>query len=130
MERITIYGSNHKPLKLSEITLGQIIECEIVIINGSVFRNTDTLADLGNGDVMTLLGASSLEWYNKKTIYDLRNDFSEVINDARENEDVVILLEEGTDTKFPYICANGLIDRKTFWNTVKVLNELRELLDF
>src|SRR5574344_1695252 len=43
-----------------------------------------------------------------------------------ENEDIVILLGEGTDTKFPHICANGLIDRRTFWNTIKVLNELRE----
>lgn len=130
MEKITIYDKDHYPLDPSEITLGQIIECEIVIINGSVFRNTDTLADLGNGDVMTLLGASSLEWYNGKTIYELRNDFSESIDYAKENEEVVILLEEGIDTKFPYICANGLIDRKTFWGTVKVLNELRELLDF
>lgn len=126
MEKITIYDKNHNPLSPSEITLGQIIECEIVIINGSVFRNTDTLDSLGNGDVMTLLGASSLEWYNGKTIFELRNDFSESINYARENEEVVILLEEGIDTKYPYICANGLIDRRTFWGTVKVLNELKE----
>ena len=131
MEKITIYDTDCKtPLKLSEITLGQIFDYEIVIINGSIFRNTDTLDSLGNGGVMTLLGASSLEWYNNRPIYELRNDFSEVIKDARENEDVVILLEDGTDTKFPYICANGLIDKRTFWNTVEILNELRELLDF
>ena len=130
MERITIYDSNHKPLKPSEITLGQIFDYEIVIIDDSIFRNTDTLDSLGNGDIMMLFDASSLEWYNNKSIYELRNDFSEVIKDARENGEIVILLEDGTDTKFPYICANGLIDRKTFWNTVKILNELRELLDF
>ena len=79
---------------------------------------------------MTLLDASSLEWYNNKSIRDLRDDFLTVINDAEENGEIVILLEDGTDTKFPYICAKGLIDRKTFWNTVKILNELRELLDF
>lgn len=124
MERITIYDKDHNPLSPSEITLGQIFEYEIVIINDSIFRNTDTLDSLGNGDVMTLLGASSIEYYHKRSIYNLRDDFLEVINDARENEDIVILLEEGIDTKFPYICANGLIDRKTFWNTVKVLNEL------
>lgn len=127
MEQITIYDSYNRPLSPSEITLGQIFDYEMVIINGSVFRNTDTLDSLGNGDAMTLLGAYSIEYYNKRSIRDLRDDFSEVINNARENEDIVILLEEGTDTKFPYICANGLIDRRTFWNTIKALNELREL---
>lgn len=126
MEQITIYDSYNRPLSPSEITLGQIFDYEMVIINGSVFRNTDTLDSLGNGDAMTLLGAYSIEYYNKRSIRDLRDDFSEVINDARENEDIVILLEEGTDTKFPHIYANGLIDRRTFWNTIKVLNELRE----
>lgn len=126
MEQITIYDSYNRPLSPSEITLGQIFDYEMVIINGSVFRNTDTLDSLGNGDAMTLLGAYSIEYYNKRSIRDLRDDFSEVINDARENEDIVILLGEGTDTKFPHICANGLIDRRTFWNTIKVLNELRE----
>ena len=130
METITIYDSNHNPLKPSEITLGQIFDYEIVIIDDSIFRNTDTLDSLGNGDTMTLLDASSLEWYNNKSIRDLRDDFLTVINDAEENGEIVILLEDGTDTKFPYICAKGLIDRKTFWNTVKILNELRELLDF
>lgn len=130
MEKITIYDSNHNPLKPSEITLGQIFDYEIVIIDDSIFRNTDTLDSLGNGDVMTLLGTSSLEWYNNKSICDLHDDFLTTINDAEENEQIVILLEDGTDTKFPYICAKGLIDRKTFWNTVKILNELRELLDF
>ena len=43
---------------------------------------------------------------------------------------MVILLEEGIDTKYPYICANGLTEKRTFWNTVETLNELRELLDF
>lgn len=126
MEQITIYDSYNRPLSPSEITLGQIFDYEMVIINGSVFRNTDTLDSLGNSDAMTLLGAYSIEYYNKRSIRDLRDDFSEVINDARENEDIVILLGEGTDTKFPHICANGLIDRRTFWNTIKVLNELRE----
>jgi hypothetical protein len=126
MEQITIYDSYNRPLSPSEITLGQIFDYEMVIINGSVFRNTDTLDSLGNGDTMTLLGAYSIEYYNKRSIRDLRDDFSEVINDARENEDIVILLGEGIDTKFPHICANGLIDRRTFWNTIKVLNELRE----
>ena len=130
MEKITIYDSNNNPLSPPEITLGQIFEYEIVIINGSIFRNTDTLDSLGNGGVMTLLGSSSLEWYNKKTIYELRIDFLEVIKDAKENEDMVILLEEGIDTKYPYICANGLTEKRTFWNTVETLNELRELLDF
>lgn len=130
MERITIYDSNHNPLSPSEITLGQIFDYEIVIIDDSIYRNTDTLDSLGNGDVMTLLGASSLEWYNNMSISDLRNDCLEAINDAEENGQIVILLEDGTDTKFPYICAKGLIGRKTFWNTVKILNELRELLDF
>lgn len=130
MEQIKIYDTNHNPLSPSEITLGQIFEYEIVIINGSVFRNTDTLDSLGNGDVMTLLGAYSIEYYNKRSINNLRDDFSEVINDAKENEDIVILLEEGINTKYPYICANGLIDRRTFWNTVETLNDLRKLLDF
>ena len=130
MERITIYDSNHNPLSPSEITLGQIFDYEIVIIDDSIFRNTDTLDSLGNGDVMMLLDASSLEWYNNKSIRDLRDDFLTVINDAEENGEIVILLEDGTDTKFPYICAKGLIDRKIFWNTVEILNELRELLDF
>ena len=130
MERITIYDSNHNPLSPSKITLGQIFDYEIVIIDDSIFRNTDTLDSLGNGDVMTLFDASSLEWYNNKSIRDLRDDCLAAINDAEENGQIVILLEDGTDTKFPYICANGLIDRKTFWNTVKILNELRELLDF
>ena len=130
MERITIYDSNHNPLSPSEITLGQIFDYEIVIIDDSIFRNTDTLDSLGNGDVMTLLDASSLEWYNNKSIRDLRDDCLEAIKAAEENGQIVILLEDGTDTKFPYICANGLIGRKTFWNTVKILNELRELLDF
>lgn len=130
MERITIYDSNHNPLSPSEITLGQIFDYEIVIIDDSIFRNTDTLDSLGNGDVMTLLDASSLEWYNNKSIRDLRDDCLTAIKDAEENGQIVILLEDGTDTKFPYICANGLIGRKTFWNTVKILNELRELLDF
>ena len=130
METITIYDSNHNPLSPSEIPLGQIFDYEIVIIDDSIFRNTDTLDSLGNGDVMTLLDASSLEWYNNKSIRDLRDDFLKVINDAEENGEIVVLLEDGTDTKFPYICAKGLIDRKIFWNTVKILNELRELLDF
>lgn len=130
METITIYDSNHNPLSPSEITLGQIFDYEIVIIDDSIFRNTDTLDSLGNGDIMMLLDASSLEWYNNKSIRDLRDDFLKVINDAEENGEIVVLLEDGTDTKFPYICAKGLIDRKTFWNTVEVLNELRELLDF
>ena len=124
MERITIYDSNHNPLSPSEITLGQIFDYEIVIIDDSIFRNTDILDSLGNGDIMTLLGASSLEWYNNMSISDLRNDCLEAINDAEENGQIVILLEDGTDTKFPYICAKGLIDRNTFWNTVKILNEL------
>lgn len=114
MEKITIYDSNHNALSPSEITLGQIFEYEMVIINDSVFRNTDTLDSLGGGDAMTLLGAYSIEYYNKRSIYDLRDDFSEVINDAKENEDIVILLEEGIDTKYPYICANGLIHKRTF----------------
>lgn len=130
METITIYDSNHNPLSPSEITLGQIFDYEIVIIDDSIFRNTDTLDSLGNGDVMMLLDASSLEWYNNKSIRDLRDDFLTVINDAEENGEIVILLEDGTDTKFPYICAKGLIDRKIFWNTVEILNELREHLDF
>lgn len=124
METITIYDSNHNPLSPSEITLGQIFDYEIVIIDDSIFRNTDTLDSLGNGDIMMLLDASSLEWYNNKSIRDLRDDFLTAINDAEENGEIVILLEDGTDTKFPYICAKGLIDRKTFWNTVKILNEL------
>ena len=124
MKTITIYDSNHNPLKPSEITLGQIFDYEIVIIDDSIFRNTDTLDSLGNGDIMTLLGASSLEWYNNKSIRDLRDDCLEAINDAEENEQIVILLEDGTDTKFPYICANGLIHRNTFWNIIKILNEL------
>ena len=130
MEQIKIYDTNHNPLSPSEITLGQIFEYEIVIINGSVFRNTDTLDSLGNGGIMTLLGSYGIEYYNQRSIYDLRIDFLEVIKDARENEDVVILLEEGIDTKYPYICANGLMEKRTFWNTVETLNELRELLDF
>ena len=130
MEQIKIYDTNHNPLSPSEITLGQIFEYEIVIINGSVFRNTDTLDSLGNGGIMTLLGSYGIEYYNNKTIYELRIDFLEAINDAEENEQIVILLGEGIDTKFPYIHAKGLIDRKTFWNTVETLNELRELLDF
>jgi len=130
METITIYDSNHNPLSPSEITLGQIFDYEIVIIDDSIFRNTDTLDSLGNGDIMMLLDASSLEWYNNKSIRDLRDDFLTVINDAEENGEIVILLEDGTDTKFPYICAKGLIDRKIFWNTVEILNELREHLDF
>ena len=124
METITIYDSNHNPLSPSEIILGQIFDYEIVIIDGSIFRNTDTLDSLGNGDTMTLFDASSLEWYNNKSIRDLRDDCLAAINDAEENGQIVILLEDGTDTKFPYICAKGLIDRKTFWNTVKILNEL------
>lgn len=124
MERITIYDSNHNPLSPSKITLGQIFDYEIVIIDDSIFRNTDTLDSLGNGDVMTLLDASSLEWYNNKSIRDLRDDCLTAIKDAEENEQIVILLEDGTDTKFPYICANGLIHRNTFWNIVKILNEL------
>lgn len=124
MEQITIYDSNHNPLSPSEITLSQIFEYEMVIINGSVFRNTDTLDSLGNGDVMTLLGAYGIKYYDKRSIRDMREDFAEVIKDARENEDMVILLEEGIDTKYPYICANGLIDKRTFWNTVKTLNDL------
>lgn len=124
MEEIIIYDSKRNPLSPSEITLGQIFDYEIVIIDGSIFRNTDTLDSLGNGDLMMLLDVSNIKYYDKKSIYDLRNDFSQVIKDARENEQIVILLEDGTDTKFPYICANGLMDRKTFWNTVKILNEL------
>ena len=124
MERITIYDSNHNPLSPSEITLGQIFDYEIVIIDDSIFRNTDILDSLGNGDIMTLLGASSLEWYNNMSISDLRDDCLETINDAEENGQIVILLEDGTDTKFPYICAKGLIHRNTFWNIVKILNEL------
>lgn len=124
MKEIIIYDSERNPLSPSEITLGQIFDDEIVIIDGSIFRSTDTLDSLGNGDVMTLLGAYGIEYYNQRSIYDLRDDFEQVIKDARENEQIVILLEEGTDTKFPYICANGLMDRKTFWNTVKILNEL------
>ena len=130
MERITIYDSNHNPLSPSKITLGQIFDYEIVIIDDSIFRNTDTLDSLGDGDIMTLLGTSSLKYYNKMSIRDLRDDCLTAINVAKDNEQIVILLEDGTDTKFPYICAKGLIDRKTFWNTVKILNELRELLDF
>lgn len=124
MKEIIIYDSERNPLSPSEITLDQIFDDEIVIIDGSIFRSTDTLDSLGNGDVMTLLGAYGIEYYDKKSIYDLRDDFEQVIKDARENEQIVILLEEGTDTKFPHICANGLMDRKTFWNTVKILNEL------
>lgn len=124
MERITIYDSNHNPLSPSEITLGQIFDYEIVIIDDSIFRNTDTLDSLGNGDIMTLLGTSSLKYYNTMSINSLRDDFSTTIDDAKENEQIVILLEDGTDTKFPYICANGLIHRSTFWNIVKILNEL------
>ena len=130
MERITIYDSNHNPLSPSEITLGQIFDYEIVIIDDSIYRNTDTLDSLGDGDVMTLLGVSSLKYYKNMSINSLRDDFLTAINYAKNNEQIVILLEDGTDTKFPYICAKGLIDRKTFWNTVKILNELRELLDF
>ena len=130
MERITIYDSNHNPLTPSEITLGQIFEYEIVIIDDNVYRNTDTLDSLGNGDIMTLFGASSLKYYNTMSIDSLRDDFSTTIDDAKENEQFVVLLEEGTDTKFPYICANGLIHRNTFWNIVKILNELRESSDF
>ena len=130
MEKITIYDSNHNPLSPSEITLGQIFDYEIVIIDDSVFRNTDTLDSLGDGDVMELLGVSSLKYYNNMSIDSLRDDFLTAIDDAENNEQIVILLEEGTDTKFPYICAKGLIGRKTFWNTVKVLNELRESSDF
>ena len=130
MERITIYDSNHNPLSPSKITLGQIFDYEIVIIDDSIFRNTDTLDSLGDGDIMTLLGTSSLKYYNKMSIRDLRDDCLTAINVAKDNEQIVILLEDGTDTKFPYICAKGLIGRKTFWNTVKILNELRELLDF
>ena len=62
MERITIYDSNHNPLSPSEITLGQIFDYDIVIIDDSIFRNTDTLDSLGNGDTMTLFDASSLEY--------------------------------------------------------------------
>ena len=124
MKEIIIYDSKRNPLSPSEITLGQIFDDEIVIIDGSIFRSTDTLDSLGNGDVMTLLGAYGIEYYNERSIYDLRDDFEQVIKDARENEQIVILLEEGTDTKFPYICANGLMDKGAFWNTVKILNEL------
>ena len=124
MKEIIIYDSKRNPLSPSEITLGQIFDDEIVIIDGSIFRSTDTLDSLGNGDVMTLLGAYGIEYYNQRSIYDLRDDFEQVIKDARENEQIVILLEEGTDTKFPYICANGLMDKGAFWNTVKILNEL------
>lgn len=124
MKEIIIYDSERNPLSPSEITLDQIFDDEIVIIDGSIFRSTDTLDSLGNGDIMTLLGAYGIEYYNKRSIYELRDDFEQVIKDARENEQIVILLEEGTDTKFPYICANGLMDKGTFWNTVKILNEL------
>ena len=124
MKEIIIYDSKRNPLSPSEITLGQIFDDEIVIIDGSIFRSTDTLDSLGNGDVMTLLGAYGIEYYNERSIYDLRDDFEQVIKDARENEQIVLLLEEGTDTKFPYICANGLMDKGAFWNTVKILNEL------
>ena len=130
MEKITIYDSNHNPLSPSEITLGQIFEYEIVIIDDNVYRNTDTLDSLGNGDIMTLFGASSLKFYNTMSIASLRDDFSTTIDDAKENEQFVVLLEDGTDTKFPYICANGLIHRNTFWNIIKILNELRESSDF
>ena len=124
MERITIYDSNHNPLSPSEITLGQIFDYEIVIIDDSIYRNTDTLDSLGDGDVMTLLGVSSLKYYKNMSINSLRDDFLTAINYAKNNEQIVILLEEGTDTKFPYIYAKGLIDRNTFWNIVKILNEL------
>lgn len=124
MEEISIYVSNHKAVSPSEITLGQIFDYEIVIIDGSIFRSTDTLDSLGNGDLMTLFDVSDIKLYDHRYLYELRDDFSQVIKDARENEQIVILLEEGTDTKFPYICANGLQNRKIFWDTVKILNEL------
>lgn len=125
MEEISIYVSDHKdPVSPSEITLGQIFDYEIVIIDGSIFRSTDTLDSLGNGDLMTLFDVSDIKFYDHRYLYELRNDFEQVIKDARENEQIVILLEEGIDTKFPYICANGWQDRRTFWDTVKILNEL------
>lgn len=129
MEKITIYDKDNYPLDPSEITLGQIFEYKIVIINGSIFRHTDTLNTLRNGKAMTLLGVSSIDQYNEKTIFELQNDFSESIDYAKENGDIVILLKEGIDTKFPFIYANGLLDKKSFWNTVKVLNELRVLFE-
>ena len=75
MKEIIIYDSKRNPLSPSEITLGQIFDDEIVIIDGSIFRSTDTLDSLGNGDVMTLLGAYGIEYYNQRSIYDLRDDF-------------------------------------------------------
>ena len=131
---IILFDKDNNPKKLSEITLGDIFEEEVIIIDGIIFRKTDTLEFLSDypNRVCTLFNTLGFEYYNNMAIKVLKEEFDENLHYfINEGEDsIVIILEDAESTKFPRIYANGHIDKHEFWKMIKILNELRESSDY
>ena len=131
---IILFDEDNNPKKLSEITLGNIFEEDIIIINSIIFRKTDTLEFLSDypNRVCTLFNTLGFEYYNNMSIRVLKEEFNEnlryLINEGEDS--VVIILEDAESTKFPRIYANGHIDKHEFWRMIKNLNELRESSEY
>ena len=124
MNDIIIYDSEHKPCKPSEITLAQIFDFdyEIVMIDDTIYHNTETLDSLQSADVWKLLGVLSLKYFNESSLYMLRDSFCNAIEHAKRNEQIVILIKNND----LYIFADCNVKKQKFYSIINKIIEVEK----
>lgn len=126
MDNVIIYDNENVPRTPAEITLKQITCADAVIIDGSLFLGTDTLDSVKGDNLMRLLGTYTLKPFHTMPLCWVRERYDYLIEAARENDEIVVVLDEGEITEYPYMTAGGDVSPKALWKTVKILNEIRE----
>lgn len=126
MDNVIIYDNENIPRTPAEITLKQITCADIVIIEGSLFLGSDTLDTVRENDLEKLLGTHTLKEFHGVPLCWVRERYDNLIREARENDEIVVVLDEGDITEYPYVIAGGDVSPMAFWKTVKILNEIRE----
>lgn len=126
MDNVIIYDNENVPRTPAEITLKQITCADIVIIDGSLFLGTDTLDSVKGDNLMRFLGTYTLKPFHTMPLCRVRERYDNLMREARENDEIVAVLDEGDITEYPYVIAGGDVSPKALWKTVKILNEIRE----
>lgn len=126
MDNVIIYDNENVPRTLAEITLKQITCADIVIIDGALFLGSDTLDSVRENDLEKLLGTYTLKEFHGVPLCWVRERYDNLMREARENDEIAVVLDEGDITEYPYVIAGGDVSPKALWKTVKILNEIRE----
>lgn len=126
MDNVIIYDNENVPRTPAEITLKQITCADIVIIDGTLFLGSDTLDSVKEHNLMRLLGTYTLKPFHTMPLCWVRERYDNLIEEDRENDVIIVVLDEGDITEYPYMTAGGDISPKAFWKTVKILNDIRE----